>query len=321
MPCLTVAPNLLAALHRRQAWRHLLIGVGHLLLLAGALILAAGDGPLAWPAAVAAGVLLFGCSVLLHEVVHRTVFVQRRPRAEYALALLYAAPLALAPAQFRRWHLDHHRHLGAAGDPKRTWLSPRRGGRWLKLAYFGPLLFPIYFRAAAAAARAYPPALTRRIRHERLGMLTLHGLALTALVWHADAATVLRCWAVPWLVVFPMAFALNRLGQHYWIEPGDALRGSTRVDGSWLTRWAFLWSNHHLEHHLHPGVPFYRLKQLARELRPQLDAAAWPSRSYPSLLWHWLGRDRTPHTAWHVPAGTGPHAQPETANAVAAVAP
>src|SRR5687768_1379663 len=79
-------PTLLASLHRRHGGRHLAIGLGHLLMLAAALALAFRGGTLAWPAAIIAGILLFGCTVLLHEVVHRTVFARRRPRAERALA-------------------------------------------------------------------------------------------------------------------------------------------------------------------------------------------------------------------------------------------
>ena len=65
---------------------------------------------------------------------------------------------------------------------------------------------------------------------------------------------------LPYLVVFPAAFALNRLGQHYDIDPDDVARWSTRMRPSILWDFVFLWSNYHLEHHYFPRVPFYNLR-------------------------------------------------------------
>ena len=59
--------------------------------------------------------------------------------------------------------------------------------------------------------------------------------------------------------MFPVAFTLNRLGQHYDIDPADPAKWSTLVKRSWFWDYAFLFSNYHLEHHYFPGVPFYNL--------------------------------------------------------------
>ena len=111
-------------------------------------------------------------------------------------------------------------------------------------------------------------------------------------------AAVLRAYVVPLFVFFPPAFMLNRLGQHYWIDPGDPAKWSTRVDGSPLVRLAFLNSNHHVEHHYFPRVPLYRLPALNRRLRPFWERIGHRSRSYPSLLWGWFVLNATPHTDW-----------------------
>ena len=52
--------------------------------------------------------------------------------------------------------------IATAEDPKRARLSPRRNERWLKVLYFTPALFWIYFRAAAKETATYGPALRRR---------------------------------------------------------------------------------------------------------------------------------------------------------------
>lgn len=288
-------------LRHRSGARHLAIAARHLLLLAGALALAAAaSNPWWWvPAAVWGGLAIFGCTVLLHEWVHGLCFARRRPRLETVLAWLYALPSGLVPAQYRRWHLDHHRSLGSdRDDPKRAWLTPRSGRRWHKLLYATPALVPIYFRAARREMASYPPALRREIARQRL-VIVLFQLALAGgLLLLGGPGALLRAWVVPYFLVFPVAFTLNRIGQHYDIVPGDPRRSGTRVDGSWLSRLLFLSSNHHLEHHYDPKVPLYRLPRMGRGLRSWFTRQGIPSRSYAWLAWRWFVRNEEPHTEW-----------------------
>ena len=73
------------------------------------------------PASIAIGFVIFSFTVLLHEVVHRTVFAGRRHAGNAALGLVYGVVGGLARAQFTRWHLDHHEWLGTDDrDPKRA---------------------------------------------------------------------------------------------------------------------------------------------------------------------------------------------------------
>ena len=116
------------------------------------------DNPLVWiPLAFVQGFTVFNFTVLLHEVVHHTIFARRRPAAERALGWLYAVPSGISASQFTRWHLDHHAELGSdEDDPKRHHLSPKTNARWFKLLYCSPALFPIYFRAARKESATYP---------------------------------------------------------------------------------------------------------------------------------------------------------------------
>ena len=67
----------------------------------------------------------------------------------------------------------------------------------------------------------------------------------------------------------------------------------------------YLFSNHHIEHHYFPAVPFYRLPRLAKELGPFFAAEGIPARTYRGLLWDWFVLNREPHTDWSAP-GTQP---------------
>lgn len=288
-------------LHRKQAHRHLLVAArqfGVLVLAGWGLVVL--THPLAWiPLAVVQGFTVFNFTVLLHEVVHHAVFARRRPALERLLGYLYAVPSGISAAQFTRWHLDHHAELGSAeGDPKRHYLSPKVNARWYKLLYATPALFPIYFRAARREASTYPPALQRQIARERLVSVLCHLGVLSAFWWFGGWMVAVRAYLVPVFLVFPVAFTLNRLGQHYDIDPDDPAAWSTLVRGHWFWDALFLNSNYHLEHHYFPGVPFYRLPALQRRLAPFYAQRQLRWRTYGQLVRGWIVDNEAPHTRW-----------------------
>jgi len=291
----------LRELHRKSAGRHLAVAARQFGLLAACTWALVQFGhPAVWiPLALVQGFTVFNFTVLLHEVVHHTVFERRRPRAERVLGLLYAVPSGISATQFTRWHLDHHAELGSEeDDPKRHHLSPKINARWYKLLYCTPALFPIYFRAARREAQTYPDALRATIGRERWLSIGAHLGALAAILWWAGAAAALRAYVVPVFFVFPVAFTLNRLGQHYDIDPSDPAKWTTLVRGHWFWNATFLNSNFHLEHHYFPGVPFYNLPALQRALVPFYASRGIPWRGYSELVHGWLFRNKAPHTNW-----------------------
>ena len=296
----------LRAFHRKHGGRHLAIAARQFAMLGLATWgLIAISNPIIWvPLAFIQGFTIFNFTVLLHEVVHHTVFDRRRLRVERALGWLYAVPSGISASQFTRWHLDHHAELGSSeDDPKRHHLSPKINARWYKLLYCSPALFPIYFRAARREGATYPPELQRHIRVERRVAVIVH-LSALALIWAlAGFGAALRAYVVPVFFIFPIAFTLNRLGQHYDIDPADPTKWSTLVRGHWFWDFAFLNSNYHLEHHYFAGVPFYRLPALQRALTPFYTRHGMRYQSYSGLLYGWLIENRAPHTNWAEPEG------------------
>jgi fatty acid desaturase len=288
-------------LHRRQPARHLAVAARQFLLLGLATwALVRFAHPAVWiPLAIVQGFTIFNFTVLLHEVVHHAVFAGRRPRLERLLGHAYAVPSGISASQFTRWHLDHHAELGSSeDDPKRRHLSPKINARWLKLLYCTPALFPIYFRAARRETATYPKPLRRTIARERQVSIAFHLAALAALAWFFGWGAAARAYIVPVFFVFPVAFTLNRLGQHYSIDPGDPAGWTTLMRGHWFWDVAFLNSNYHLEHHYFPGVPFYRLPELQRVLTPFYERKGLPWRTYGQLLRGWFVDNRAPHTQW-----------------------
>jgi len=297
----SISRDVLRRLHTKRPARHLLIAARQFAMLALATWgLIAIANPIVWvPLALVQGFTVFNFTVLLHEVVHHTVFERRRPRLERALAWLYAVPSGISSSQFTRWHLDHHAELGSdEDDPKRHHLSPKVNARWYKLLYCSPALFPIYFRAARRESATYPDALQQQIAVERKVSIAAH-LFVLALIWTMfGSASAIRAYVIPVFFVFPIAFTLNRLGQHYDIDPTDPAQWGTLMRGHWFWDLAFLNSNYHLEHHYFAGVPFYRLPALQRELTPFYARRRIRWQTYSGLLYGWLVENRAPHTDW-----------------------
>ena len=293
----------LKALHRKSGARHLLIAARQFALLGlSTWALIAISNPVVWiPLAFVQGFTIFNFTVLLHEVVHHTVFDRRRPALERALGWLYAVPSGISAGQFTRWHLDHHAELGSSDDdPKRHHLSPKRNARWFKLLYCSPALFPIYFRAARKESATYPVDLQRRIAFERRVSIGVHLSILALIAIAAGVGAAVRAYVIPVFFIFPIAFTLNRLGQHYDINPHDPTAWSTLVRGHWFWDFAFLNSNYHLEHHYFAGVPFYRLPALQRALLPFFARHGMRWQTYSGLIYGWLVENRAPHTDWSV---------------------
>ncbi len=289
-------------LHQLSGWRHGLVAFRQFgTAAASAFLIVRFASPWVWvPAAVLLGFMVFSFTVLLHEVVHFAVFRQRRGRRNRLLAWLYAVPSGLSPGQFTRWHLDHHKELGDADkDPKRHHLTPRIVRRWFKALYLTPALFPIYFRAAAREASTYEPGFRARLRRERAVVLGAHFAAMGAIAWVWGAPMLLKLYVAPIFFVFPIAFTINRLGQHYDIEPGDPAAWGTLVKSNPLWDYLFVWSNYHMEHHYFPGVPCYHLAALHKELKPVFDRHPMRVRTYGGLLYDWFVRNKAPHLNWH----------------------
>jgi fatty acid desaturase len=290
-------------LHKIEPWKHFLVTARQLAIIAIATYLMVKfDNPLIWiPLAFAQGFTIFNFTVLLHEVVHNVVFKPGKIGRRWTrpLGIAYAVPSGISASQFTRWHLDHHAELGSStDDPKRFHLSPKKNKRWLKLLYFTPALFFIYFRAAARETATYLPELQKRIKLERLFTI-LFQLSIAVLCYVLGGWSVLlKVYLVPVFLVFPIAFALNRLGQHYNVRPDDPAQWSTLVKSSWFWNFWFLNSNLHLEHHYFPGVPLYNLPPLQRILKPFYAARQMKAYGYSELFYRYIFLNEAPHTDW-----------------------
>jgi len=283
----------LAAVTRRSDLRAAWLVASNWLIVAGTFVLVA-----LWtnPLTVLLGIFLLGArqlgfGILMHEAGHRLLF--RSKRVNQWVGDWLVAPFTFGNvASYMRGHLEHHRLAGTADDPdignyrdypitrsrlrRKLWrdVSGQTGWRTLRgiglgLRHLGKL---------DAGTRA---SLLRGVGCNLLLLATLiafgHG-------W------LYLMWLVGFVCVNPLVSRIRQVGEHGAVPDlldRDPRRNTRTVPPNWLER-LFICPHqvsYHLEHHLLPSVPIYRLRHLHRLLvaRGFHDDVHFP-RGYLQLL-------------------------------------
>jgi fatty acid desaturase len=229
---------------------------------------------------------LFRFSAIMHECAHNTLF---RARILDQVAGYVCSPFCLIPYHpYRQIHEEHHRWVGVIDrDPtQRGLLALRRFSRvqglvfravwklWLPLP-FAAFVFNTYWR--------YP---ARKLRAERTAD-GWRGLAAVAVALGPHAWAVARlgagtyaALALPMLALYFLQLENTYVPQHSKlfrflsrdhpqpvpIYEQDEVTRSSRVPAA-LAIPLGLNHNLHVEHHLFPTMPWYRLTLVERKLR------------------------------------------------------
>ena len=125
----------------------------------------------------------------------------------------------LASSQFKRWHLDHHDHLGSNARRPQTRASvPSHQFAVVQTALLHAMLFPIYFGSSRNLQRlsraTVPPDQTRAHSGHR------PALGNPDVVLDAGPVVCFQSASFSGIFIFPIAFTVNRLGQALCDKPG-----------------------------------------------------------------------------------------------------
>lgn len=245
------------------------------------------------------GLAIFNFLTLLHEALHNLIFKKKNQFLNDFLSILYSLPTTISPTQFTRWHLDHHAQLGSeVEDPKRHQLAPKKNSRLLKILYFTPALFFIYFNAQRKENKKYPENILKKIKKERLFFIFLHIIFVFLLIYFGNFYTFLKAYFLPLFIFFPLFFGINRMGQHYARSSEEPIGWTTFIPGSFFWDFLFLKSNYHLEHHLLPMVPFYNLKKLQKLLLNFYEKKKMISYNFLELFYLFIFKNKEIYTIW-----------------------
>lgn len=194
-----------------------------------------------------------------HEGTHD--LISRRKWLNETLSWFTLGLVGISRAAHREFHHDHHRQPHEAADPEFQ-LFDRVVHRVPGWAY---LLIPF---AAAAGVNAYPfrvakpPEVRRRVVLDLALCGVLHGALLLVL----GIRTYLLFVVAPMFTGLLGATVVRSICEHHAVPEGDEWTNARSIETNPVV--GFLWSNvnHHLEHHLFPGVPFHELPALRRLL-------------------------------------------------------
>lgn len=273
-------------LHRLSHVKSCLRGLLFLLLYgigAGSAVLIGGSLPwfAAIPCWILAGASLHGISLFTHEAVHGTL--SRNKAVNAVMGALCAWPVWQNYSAYRVLHLEHHADLGGEHDPDHYENYTRWSWGVFCLNWARLLVgYPVYITAIPILGWLHGSRKARAgIAVEVAGCVVLSVLAWKLL----PAGWLLHLWLGPMLFINTMV-NIRGMSQHTLLEHSDdEILGTRSILTGPVVRFFMCNENYHLEHHLFPGIPWYRLSSAHQILGPELRERGAPFiKSYSSFV-------------------------------------
>ena len=249
----------------------------------------------ALPCWIIAGAALHGISLFTHEAVHGTL---SRHRVLNAVGgALCALPVWQNFTAYRVLHLRHHHDLGGGHDPDHYSNYTRTTWGLFVLNWLRLLIgYPVYLAAIPLLGWKHGSARARAGIAAELSLT----VAASWLAWRTlPAAWLLHAWLIPMIFINTMV-NIRGMSQHTLLEHADdEVQGTRSILTGALVRFFMCNENYHLEHHLYPGIPWYRLPAVHDRLEPELRRQGAPFiRSYTAFVLQfirhsWPRRTRT----------------------------
>jgi fatty acid desaturase len=223
-----------------------------------------------------AGFFVNGLVQLAHETWHHNLFRSRRANIVAGHMLGWMVGISYEP--MRHDHLMHHKYNRTARDPDAYNAGRPTAAttiRFYAVALIGlPLAIP-FFNILYPLTHMDP---ARRARHWRhLALYALAHAAVWIALWQAGwLGAALDLWVIPVLCASPFN-GLKSIANHHANQwEGDRWHTATTVRSNRVV--TYLWSglNYHLDHHLYPRVPGYKLPILHAAHRAELEAHGAP---------------------------------------------
>lgn len=292
-----LGPQKLAELHRPN----LVLDVGAMLVCVAlflGLAFELGTGSIRdlswWLCLVIQGNLILILAYQNHDAfVHRKLFA---PRLRWVLSAILVWPSQLRASVYEEKHLLHHRALGTGDDSELYKHSINTRLRRFLYATAAMIFYrAIFLRGGTASVSVSPPSEgagrtpSARGRIERTVWLLL--LALAAVTAFIDYRFVVYGYLLPYALVTPVLNSMRIILEHFDLARGNPLWTGTFYRTGLLSRVMFWWDagDCHLVHHFYANIPFYRMGQALRLIRPILiEHGVYEHRSLVQLVRQWF---------------------------------
>jgi fatty acid desaturase len=242
-------------------------------------------GNLQWVIRIA-GMLLIGMfiqaiAILMHEALHGNLFQSTRLNRWATFA--FGVPAFFSGTAYKVAHLNHHRQTRTKQDQDEI------SNLYKTPAQYRAIFYTLFFAATFMYLFTVLPRTAIQIGtyRERCAI----ALEYTAIVMLCSGVMIwgVRTGHADWLLwywILPMQVAMflsniRGLSEHLCTSMDHVLEKTRTVRSNGLVSFLMLNLNYHLEHHLFPGVPWYNLRKVHRELQPVYAAARpYVERSY-----------------------------------------
>ena len=223
------------------------------------------------------GARQLGLAILMHEAAHGGL--NGNKKLNDALGeVLCAAPVGAQLANYRPYHLSHHKFTQQPEDPDLVLSAPFPVTRAsLRRKIIRDLTGQTFVKQRTnQLANAFgiginkTPGAENRMQGARqavIPFLVSNALIAIALILAGHWWAFFALWLLPMATWFPLVTRLRNIAEHALTSGDDPFHQARTTRANFLERLlvAPYWVNYHLEHHLFMHLPCYRLKE-AHEL-------------------------------------------------------
>lgn len=172
-------------------------------------------------------------------------------------------------------HWNHHRYTNTSNDPDIKTLSPLK--TWWQRLLFTRIVYNFaYARTLFRVIFGLPLDFKYKMpfKDNELRLLCIANLLFSLFWLSIYVALAVYDWRIAvFSILLPTFMGLVVSGSQSYIDhagtPSDRWWENSRTRPSFLATALFFGGNYHLEHHLYPGVPAYRLPKVHRYLKEQ----------------------------------------------------
>jgi fatty acid desaturase len=222
-----------------------------------------------------------GLLILMHDGAHYRLFRNRRMN-DLISEIFLAWPNFVTMRSYRQHHFAHHRFLNSDRDPDwlrkkddPDWWFPKNWAQLGKLfgreLFGGGAIYNIRLSRSLSAEDPTPPQGFTIFR------LVFYGLIIALIVYSGAFAGFVLYWLVPFATWLMLVLRVRSIAEHFAIARRDRTCSNTRTTLPRIFDRIFIAPNNicfHLEHHLYPSVPFFRLPELHRLLMTDAQFAS-----------------------------------------------
>ena len=226
-----------------------------------------GGFPVYLAAVIVIGSRLHALAILMHEATHYRAAPTRW--LNEMIGEILALPVLIKMQDYRKTHFAHHRHVNTSDDPDWVRKLGDKDFAFPKSALeIGVMLLPFVFgvkffilihkfkqQSKKYAQSSIRPSILTVARS--IALVVIVSISIVFKFWDM----LIFYWIVPLLTSSMVFFHVCSVAEHFAIESDHAFNRTRTVISPFWEAWLLAPHNinYHLEHHLYPSVPFYRL--------------------------------------------------------------